>query len=79
MGFPGIVENNPHILSNCTGQFIRHQTIDKAATKTNAGNALMQSMAELMQKALLKEKEKFWMADDSIKIESFLEEFQAHD
>ncbi|KAF2278810.1 uncharacterized protein EI97DRAFT_219911 [Westerdykella ornata] len=79
MGFPGIVENNPRVISNCTGQFVRHQTIGKEATKTNAGNALMQSMAELMQKALIQEKARYWIADDKINIGSFLKIFQKRD
>jgi hypothetical protein len=77
MGFPGIVENNPHILSNCTGQFIRHHTIGKEHTKTSSGNALMQSMAELMQKELLKNKEEYWISEESPSY--FLAKFEHQD
>lgn len=53
MGYPGLHENHPHILSDCTGQFMRHHTIDKDMTKTSTGTAMVQSLAEIMQKTLL--------------------------
>lgn len=78
MGFPGIVEKYSHILSNCTGQFVRHHTLGKGKTKTDTTNAVMQTMAQLMQKALLKDKEDFYVADGQTG--SFMEKFfKLHD
>jgi hypothetical protein len=77
MGFPGIAENNKHILSNCTGQFVRHHTIGKGQTKTSTTSALMQSMAQLMQKALQRDKDDYWVSEEQT--ESFMERFQHHD
>jgi hypothetical protein len=73
MGYPGLKENNAHIESNCTGQFLRHHTVDKAMTKASSGNALLQSMTELMQTALLTNKQDFWASDSIVK--TFMENF----
>ena len=63
MGYPLIVEHNKHIISNCTGQFIRHHTIEKGMTKASAEVALMQNMADLIQKTLLKNQGHHWIPD----------------
>jgi hypothetical protein len=77
MGFPGIVEENKHILSNCTGQFVRHHTVGKARTKTDVTNTIVQSMAQLMQKSLQQDKDEYWLSAGQT--ESFLKKFQHHD
>lgn len=38
------------VVDNCKGQFIRHYTLDKAMAKTSASDALIQSVAELLQR-----------------------------
>ncbi|KAF2748742.1 hypothetical protein M011DRAFT_485412 [Sporormia fimetaria CBS 119925] len=61
MGFPGIIEDHPHILANCSGQFVRHQTMAKERTKENASQALLQVMAQLTQRSLQMGREKYWV------------------
>ncbi|EDU45110.1 conserved hypothetical protein [Pyrenophora tritici-repentis Pt-1C-BFP] len=51
MGYPGIIENET-IVSNCTGQFIRHHTLDKSMTKKSTQIAMMQSLTDLLHQEL---------------------------
>jgi hypothetical protein len=62
MGYPGII-NTDYVLSNCTGQFVRHHTLDKRMTIQSSNNAMLQSMAEIMQTALLSRKDDFWISE----------------
>lgn len=48
-GYPGLV-GKAAVVDDCKGQFIRHYTLDKAMAKTSASDALMQSVAELLQR-----------------------------
>ncbi|KAJ4373079.1 hypothetical protein N0V83_003370 [Neocucurbitaria cava] len=59
MGYPGLRENHPHITSNCTGQFIRHHTIDKDMTKKSVEQGVLQAMADLARKELLGNRETY--------------------
>jgi len=61
-GYPGLSDHS-WILSNCTGQFIRHHTIDKAMTKKSTEIAMLQSLTDLTRKALLGNKEKYWIKE----------------
>ncbi|KAH8712062.1 hypothetical protein GQ44DRAFT_776259 [Phaeosphaeriaceae sp. PMI808] len=63
MGYPGLSDNHSWITSNCTGQFIRHHTIDKAMTKTSTELAMLQSLTDLTRKALLGDKQKYWIRE----------------
>ena len=74
MGYPGIFAND-HILSDCNGQFIRHHTLDKGMTKTSSGNAVLQSMTELMQKALFRSRKDVWVSEGG-KTRAFMEKFE---
>jgi hypothetical protein len=53
------------ILSNCTGQFVRHHTIDKAMTKRSTEVAMLQSLTDLVRKELLGNKNKYWIKETS--------------
>lgn len=75
MGYPGLAANHPHILSDCKGQFIRHHTIDKGMTKTDTGNAMIQSLAEIMQKTLLQTKQEVWV-NEGEGTRDFMKEFR---
>lgn len=62
MGYPGIFEHD-NIISDCNGRFIRHHTLDKSLAKTSTANVMAQSMTELMQKTLLKNKAQLWVGE----------------
>lgn len=62
MGYPGITDHR-WITSNCTGQFIRHQTLDKASTKHSAETAMLQALSDATRKELFREKEKYWIRE----------------
>jgi hypothetical protein len=62
MGYPGITKHE-RIMSDCRGQFIRHHTLDKAMTKTSTESAVMQGMADLLQRELLSNKDKYWVKE----------------
>ncbi|CAA9962668.1 hypothetical protein PTMSG1_06042 [Pyrenophora teres f. maculata] len=51
MGYPGLFDGE-RIISNCTGQFIRHHTVDKSITKKSSEMAMMQSLTDLLHKEL---------------------------
>ncbi|KAK0386834.1 hypothetical protein NLU13_5147 [Sarocladium strictum] len=48
MGYPGRA-NHPSLLTNCTGQFIRHHTLDKPRTKQSAEIAIVQGLTDIIQ------------------------------
>ncbi|PVH92451.1 hypothetical protein DM02DRAFT_699918, partial [Periconia macrospinosa] len=52
MGYPDLKKNNPHITSDCRGQFVRHHTVDKAMTKTSTDLAMLQTLTQLIQLTL---------------------------
>ncbi|KAF1848822.1 uncharacterized protein K460DRAFT_375593 [Cucurbitaria berberidis CBS 394.84] len=62
VGYPGLAEHE-HINSNCTGQFIRHHTIDKAMTKRSTEVAMLQVLTDLTRKELLSKKETYWIRE----------------
>ncbi|KAF2662518.1 hypothetical protein K491DRAFT_585319, partial [Lophiostoma macrostomum CBS 122681] len=64
MGYPGLFDLD-WVLTNCTGQFIRHHTLDKGMAIRSANTAMLQSMAEVMQSALLSRKDDFWVSEDN--------------
>jgi len=61
-GYPGLA-NHSWIMSNCTGQFIRHHTIDKAMTKRSTEVAMLQSLTDLVRLELLSNKKKYWIRE----------------
>jgi hypothetical protein len=63
-GYPGLSDHS-WILSNCTGQFVRHHTIDKAMTKRSTEVAMLQSLTDLVRKELLGNKNKYWIKETS--------------
>jgi hypothetical protein len=73
MGYPGLFENHDNIVSNCNGRFVRHHTLDKSMAKTSVSNALVQSMAEIMQKVLLKDRQEFWV-EEPVKVNPYFPE-----
>lgn len=75
MGYPGLHQKHPHIISDCRGQFLRHHTVDKELTKTAHANAVMQNLAEVMQKNLLANTETMWVKEGEGSKE-FMEEFK---
>ncbi|KAH7383747.1 hypothetical protein BKA66DRAFT_417531 [Pyrenochaeta sp. MPI-SDFR-AT-0127] len=62
MGYPGITDHS-WILSNCTGQFIRHHTIDKAMTKKSTEIGMLQILTDLTRKELLGNKGTYWIRE----------------
>ena len=62
MGYPGILDHS-WIMSNCTGQFIRHHTIDKGRTKKSTETAMLQLLTDLTKKELLGNREKYWVRE----------------
>jgi hypothetical protein len=62
MGYPGITKHE-RIMSNCTGQFVRHHTLDKPMTKTSTEVAVMQGITDLLQKELLNNKDRYWFKE----------------
>jgi hypothetical protein len=62
MGYPGLSDHS-WITSNCTGQFIRHHTIDKAMTKKSTEIAMLQSLTDLTRKLLLNNKDTYWIRE----------------
>ncbi|KAF1936771.1 hypothetical protein EJ02DRAFT_413516 [Clathrospora elynae] len=58
MGYPGIVDH-AWVKSNCTGQFLRHHTLDKAMTKRSTEVAILQSLTDLVKKELLGKKDMY--------------------
>jgi len=48
-GFPGL-HGQFGVIDDCKGEFIRHYTIDKNMAKTSTGDAIVQTMGELLQK-----------------------------
>lgn len=63
MGYPGLKQNHGHILSDCNGRFVRHHTIDKAMTKTSTSDAMLNSLTDIMQKTLMRNKLKYWVSE----------------
>jgi hypothetical protein len=47
-GYPGLL-GKAGIIDDCQGEFVRHYTLDKNITKTSTSDALVQSMAGLLQ------------------------------
>ncbi|KAK4183009.1 hypothetical protein QBC35DRAFT_508937 [Podospora australis] len=47
-GYPGL-KGKAGVQDDCQGEFMRHYTLDKNAAKTSVGNAVMQSMGDLLQ------------------------------
>lgn len=76
MGYPGLAANHPHIISDCRGQFVRHHTIDKDMTKTDTGNSMAQLLAEIMQKTLVQNKDKY-LVNEEKKTKGILGVFQS--
>lgn len=62
-GYPGQKENTPQLVSNCTGQFIRHFTTNKSRTKVSVERSIMLSMAQVIQEGLLASKADIWVRD----------------
>jgi hypothetical protein len=75
MGYPGLHENHPHIVSDCKGQFLRHHTVDKELTKTAHSNAVLQNLAQMMQKSLLANAGEMWVKEGE-ESKEFMEEFK---
>jgi hypothetical protein len=63
MGYPGLSDNHDWIKSNCTGQFLRHHTIDKGMTKRSTEIAMLQSLTDVTRKLLLENKDKYWVRE----------------
>ena len=72
MSFPGAIDL-PLVTSDCTGQFFRHFTVTKEKVKPSTGNALVQPLAEMMQKAFAMNREELWMKERT-KEEIWIEE-----
>jgi hypothetical protein len=68
MGYPGVADH-PWILSKCTGQFVRHHTIDKSWTKKSTGDAMAQGLTDLLKKELLGNKDKYRIKEKKQKTE----------
>jgi hypothetical protein len=62
MGYPGLIDQS-WMISNCTGQFIRHHTIDKDMTKRDSEIAMLQSLTDLTHKVLMDNKKKYWIEE----------------
>ena len=62
MGYPGLTEHN-WIKSKCSGQFIRHHTIDKSWTKKSTEAAMMQSLADLLHQELHEKKDTYFVRE----------------
>jgi hypothetical protein len=75
MGYPGLAQNHGHILSDCKGRFVRHHTIDKDMTKTSTSDAMLNSLTDIMQKVLMKDRLKFWVSEVE-RPKEFLEKFK---
>ncbi|OCK73183.1 hypothetical protein K432DRAFT_13642 [Lepidopterella palustris CBS 459.81] len=53
----GYPEKPDYVRTNCNGDFVRHHWVFKDVAKTAIGNSVMQSITEMLQKQILKEKE----------------------
>ncbi|KAK3385930.1 hypothetical protein B0H63DRAFT_394255 [Podospora didyma] len=62
MGYPGL-KGKVGVIADCKGEFIRHHTIDKNMAKTSTGDAVMQSMGELIQKNFARNKEDLFIEE----------------
>jgi hypothetical protein len=62
MGYPGLIDQS-WMISNCTGQFIRHHTMDKDMTKRDSEIAMLQSLTDLTHKVLMDNKKKYWIEE----------------
>jgi len=62
MGYPGLTEHN-WITSKCSGQFIRHHTIDKSWTKKSTEAAMMQSLTDLLHQELHGKKDTYFIKE----------------
>ncbi|KAF1951810.1 hypothetical protein CC80DRAFT_519069 [Byssothecium circinans] len=71
MGYPSLKKDNPHIISDCHGEFVRHHTIDKAMTKTSTDMAMLQSITEIMQSTLKKNRKEFLISEKGSKKQFF--------
>lgn len=58
--FKKINEDYNQGLSDCNGNFIRHYTIGKEQVKQAGAYTIMQSMADVIQKSLLKKSDEIW-------------------
>ncbi|OCL01633.1 hypothetical protein AOQ84DRAFT_383528 [Glonium stellatum] len=52
----GYPEKPDYVLTNCNGDFVRHHWVYKHASKTAIGNSIVQSVAEILQREILQQK-----------------------
>lgn len=62
MGYPGLADD-PSLLVNCTGQFVRHHTLDKPRTKQSAEVAMVQGLTDILHSELIGAKDKYWIVE----------------
>jgi hypothetical protein len=68
-GFKADVEGGNAGISDCNGNFVRHYTLGKAKVKTASSGAVMQVLSEVLQKSLLKNRERLWYEEPEQKKE----------
>jgi len=78
MGYPTLAKDHPHIISDCKGRFVRHHTIDKSMTKASTSDAMLNSLADIMQKSMMSNKLKYWVSEVE-RPKEFLDKFQEAD
>jgi hypothetical protein len=72
MSFPGAIDIDK-IKSDCRGQFLRHFTVNKEQVKPSTSNALVQPLAEMMQKTFAQNRKELWIKERT-KEEIWIEE-----
>ncbi|KAF2027173.1 hypothetical protein EK21DRAFT_72543 [Setomelanomma holmii] len=68
VGWPGFkkdVESGNPGISDCNGNFVRHYTLGKGQVKTAGSFSVMQLLADVLQKNLLKEQDTMWVKEKS--------------
>lgn len=71
VGWPNF-KNDVHLsypISECNGNFLRHHTLMKSKVKDSAGISVMQALVQILQKAVLQNKDDVWYEEPEFKEE----------
>ena len=71
VGWPGFKDdvNRDYPITECNGNFLRHHTLMKSKTKDSTVGSVMQALSQVLQKAVLQNKEEVWYEEPEKKEE----------
>ena len=81
VGWPGFKEdvNRDYPITECNGNFLRHHTLMKSKTKDSSAGSVMQALSQVLQKAVLQNKDKVWYEEPEKKEEEVVVEVKTVD